>query len=69
MGLREAIDKAVAALSPRQREAFVLTKHSGLSSRDAAKVLGISETAVKLRVHRAYLALRQVLAPYHGEGT
>ena len=63
-GLKDAIDRAVDALSPLQREAFVLTKHSGLSPRDAARVLGTSETAVKLRVHRAYLALRQALAPY-----
>jgi RNA polymerase sigma-70 factor, ECF subfamily len=64
LGLREAIDRAVDALSPGQREAFVLTKHTGLSPRDAARVLGTTETAVKLRVHRAYLALREALAPY-----
>lgn len=62
--LREAIDSAIDALSPLQREAFVLTKHSGLSPRDAALVLGTSETAVKLRVHRAYVALRAALEPY-----
>lgn len=66
-GLKEAIDIAVDALSPRQKEAFVLTKHTGLSPRDAARVLGTTETAVKLRVHRAYLALRQALAPHHGD--
>ena len=64
IGLKEAIDSAVDKLSPRQREAFVLTKHTGLSPRDAARVLGTSETAVKLRVHRAYVALRAALAPY-----
>ncbi len=66
-GLKEAIGVAVEALSPRQKEAFVLTKHTGLSPRDAARVLGTTETAVKLRVHRAYLALRQSLAPHYGE--
>lgn len=66
-GLKEAIDRAVDALSPGQREAFVLTKHTGLSPRDAARVLGTTETAVKLRVHRAYLALREALAPYRTE--
>ena len=65
LGLKEAIDRAVEALSPGQREAFVLTKHTGLSPRDAALVLGTTETAVKLRVHRAYLALREALGPYH----
>jgi len=66
-GLGHAIDIAVGNLTERQREAFVLTKHTGLSPRDAARVLGTTETAVKLRVHRAYLALREALAPYHKE--
>jgi len=66
-GLGDAIDHAVGNLTERQREAFVLTKHTGLSPRDAADVLGTTETAVKLRVHRAYLALRDALAPYHKE--
>jgi len=66
-GLKEAIDRAVDALSPKQREAFVLTNHTGLSPRDAARVLGTTETAVKLRVHRAYLALRQALAAFKEE--
>ncbi|MEZ4441777.1 MAG: RNA polymerase sigma factor [Polyangiaceae bacterium] len=66
-GLKEAIDRAVDTLSPKQREAFVLTKHTGLSPREAAQVLGTTETAVKLRVHRAYLALRESLAPYMAE--
>ncbi len=70
VGLREAIDRAIETLSPRQREAFILTKHSGLSPRDAAQVLGTSETAVKLRVHRAHNALRVALQPHRaGEET
>jgi RNA polymerase sigma-70 factor (ECF subfamily) len=67
-GLKEAIDQAVHALSPLQKEAFVLTKHTGLSPREAARVLGTTETAVKLRVHRAYLALRRALGPHYEEG-
>jgi RNA polymerase sigma-70 factor, ECF subfamily len=66
-GLKDAIDHAVHALSPKQREAFVLTNHTGLSPRDAARVLGTTETAVKLRVHRAYVALREALGPYKVE--
>ncbi len=69
VGLKEAIDSAIADLSPLQREAFILTRHSGLSSRDAAQVLGTSETAVKLRVHRAYVALRGALSGHRQEPT
>ena len=69
VGLREAIDGAIEALSPLQREAFVLTRQSGLSPRDAARVLGTTETAVKLRVHRAHLALRDALRHFREGGT
>ena len=62
--LRQAIDRAVDQLLPLQREAFVLTKHRGLSPREAARQLGASEIAVKLRVHRAYLALRAALGEF-----
>ena len=43
------------------REAIQLTKMSGLSIAEAATVLGATETAVKLRVHRGYNLLRKEL--------
>jgi RNA polymerase sigma-70 factor (ECF subfamily) len=67
VGLGEAIDEAVAGLSPLQRDAFVLTRQSGLSVREAAQVLGTSEAAVKVRVHRAVLALRDALRSHRQE--
>jgi DNA-directed RNA polymerase specialized sigma24 family protein len=36
-------------------------KQEGLSIREAAQVLGTTVSAVKLRAHRAYIALRLVL--------
>ena len=44
-----------------QRCAFELLKLEGLSLREAADSLGITVTAVKLRAHRAYAALRHAL--------
>jgi RNA polymerase sigma factor (sigma-70 family) len=41
-----------------QRQALVLVEWLGLESSDAAPVLGISPTAVRVRVHRAKAALR-----------
>jgi RNA polymerase sigma-70 factor (ECF subfamily) len=55
------LDAELARLSEPQRAAFELIKNEGLSLAQAAAVLGTSVTAVKLRVHRAYLALRLVL--------
>jgi RNA polymerase sigma-70 factor (ECF subfamily) len=45
------------------REAYMLVKQEGLSVAQAAEVLGTTSTAVKLRAHRAYEALRAVLEP------
>jgi len=49
-------------LPENQRVAFELIKRDGLSVAEAAQVLGTTSTAVKLRAHRAYEALREVLA-------
>jgi RNA polymerase sigma-70 factor (ECF subfamily) len=51
----------LARLSHPQRDAFELLKNEGLSLAQAAAVLGTTVTAVKLRAHRAYLALRRAL--------
>ena len=46
------------------RIVLVLRDQEGLSTRDAAEILGISETLAKVRLHRARLALRKALAGY-----
>jgi RNA polymerase sigma-70 factor, ECF subfamily len=48
---------AVAALSPRLREAFVVVEVFGLPYQDAADVLGVPTGTVKSRVFRARLEL------------
>lgn len=47
----------LATLPARQREAIVLTKLDGLSVREAAAALAMSEAAVKVSVHRGLKAL------------
>ncbi len=54
--------KELARLPENQRVAFELIKQDGLSVAEAAQVLGTTVAAVKLRAHRAYEALREVLA-------
>jgi RNA polymerase sigma-70 factor (ECF subfamily) len=44
-----------------QRAAFELMRLDGLSHADAAQVLGITVNALKLRAHRAYVALRAIV--------
>jgi RNA polymerase sigma-70 factor (ECF subfamily) len=55
------LEAALASLPKTQREAFLMTKVSGLSVREAAAALGASEGAVKVGVHRAVKALRSSL--------
>jgi len=54
-------EEAIDALPDRYRTAFVLREVDGMSTAEAAEVLGVSEDVVKVRLHRARLALRDRL--------
>jgi RNA polymerase sigma-70 factor (ECF subfamily) len=56
-----AIQETMEALPESQRVAFELIKYDGLSVAQAAETLGTTVTAVKLRAHRCYEALRGAL--------
>jgi len=59
--MSDALEIALQKLPESYREAIELTKITGLSIQEAATVLGTTETAVKLRVHRGYNQLRKEL--------
>lgn len=61
------IDRAVETLSPANRAAFLLRDVEGLSTQEAAEVLNISESALKVRLMRARMALRENLSNYFAE--
>lgn len=61
--IRDAIEAALDALTPEQREAFVLKHVEGRSYAEIARLLGTNEDALKMRVHRARDALRKLLEP------
>ena len=52
---------ALAALSESEREVLMLTAWEELSSGEAARVLGCSATAYRIRLHRARKRLRERL--------
>jgi RNA polymerase sigma-70 factor (ECF subfamily) len=56
--LEDAVRRVLRSLPKGQREAFDLVRKDGLSCAEAGEVLGVSENAIKVRVHRAYEALR-----------
>jgi len=64
---RQFLDTAVSKLSPVLRAVFILRDVQGLSVRDTAEALQISEAAVKTRLLRARLQIREELSVYFGE--
>lgn len=61
--LRRKLAKAMRALPPAYRPVVFLRDMEGLSTREVAEVLKISEPNVKMRLHRARLFLRKQLEP------
>ena len=58
------VGAALEALPPKQRTAFTLKNHQGLSIREIAEVMESAEGTVKVHLHRAVTALRQNLAEF-----
>ena len=56
-----SVDLALAGLSEKRREAALLRYDGGLSSREIAEVMGISDAAVRQLVSEATKVLRTVL--------
>jgi RNA polymerase sigma-70 factor, ECF subfamily len=61
LGQRADIESALAALSPLAREAIVLCDVLQFSPSEAAAVLSISAGAMRVRLHRARAAFREVI--------
>jgi RNA polymerase sigma-70 factor (ECF subfamily) len=71
VGLRHLtaqLESELAGLPETYRVAFELIQLDGLSMAEAAQVLGTTSTAVKMRAHRAYEALRAKLGSVVLEG-
>jgi RNA polymerase sigma-70 factor (ECF subfamily) len=64
--LRGRLKRAMATLPPQFRAVVFLRDMEGLSTRETATTLGISEDNVKARLHRARLLLRRELAATDG---
>ena len=62
--VRAAVARALAELPDIYREVFVLRDMQHLSVAETMEVLGIGESAVKIRLHRARLMLRESLTPF-----
>lgn len=61
------LDRLIAALPRKERDALLLTTVDELSGAEAAKVLGTSETSVRARVFRARQKLAEKMQKVTGE--
>jgi RNA polymerase sigma-70 factor (ECF subfamily) len=62
--MREVIEAAIAQLPEFYRDPYVLADIEGLSNAEIGEMLGMSVSAVKSRLHRARLMMREILEPY-----
>jgi len=64
---RAELERAIQDLPEKLRAVFVLRELEGLSTEETAEALDISIDAVKVRLHRARLQLRERLSAYFTE--
>jgi RNA polymerase sigma factor (sigma-70 family) len=62
LGLERVVQQALAALPEGQRVPILMHRFEGLGFAEIAEALGLTETAVKVRAHRGYARLRELLA-------
>jgi RNA polymerase sigma-70 factor (ECF subfamily) len=64
--IEAALEQAIGALDPMYREVLVLRDVEGLTAPEVAEVMSLTVEAVKSRLHRARVAVREALAPMLG---
>ena len=64
---RSRLDSAAQKLPESLRVVFLLRDMNDLSTHETAEILGLTDTAVKTRLSRARLRLREELSAYFGE--
>jgi RNA polymerase sigma-70 factor (ECF subfamily) len=64
---RARVRAAIDRLPESQRTILTLRDIEGLDTNEAAELLGITPNAAKIRLHRARIALRQLLDPFARE--
>ena len=65
--LRDALARAMGRLQPRWAEVFALRFLEGLSNREIAQTLGVSQVLVAVIIYRTRQRLRKELAQYLGD--
>jgi RNA polymerase sigma-70 factor (ECF subfamily) len=66
--VRDAIERALAELTPVQRAIFELRETEGRPTNEVAEIVGLPVGTVRVYLHRARLRLRRLLADARGGG-
>lgn len=66
-GLERAVQTALERLPEGQRLPIIMHRFEGMGFAEIAEVLGLTESAVKVRAHRGYARLRELLAELRQE--
>jgi RNA polymerase sigma-70 factor (ECF subfamily) len=66
---RQVVRDAILSLPDTYRDVLILRDIEEMSTEETARALGITANAVKIRLHRARLALRTLLDPHVSRGT
>ncbi len=66
---QQVIQSALHRLTPEHREVLVLREYQDFSYNEIAETLGLSIEAVKSRIFRARMELRNLLGDYFTERT
>ena len=62
--LKEVLQKAIDSLPPKYKSVFILHDVEGLPLAEVAQILSLSVPAVKTRVHRSRMYLREKISEY-----
>ena len=65
--MRDGLRQAMAGLSPRAAEVFALRFIEGYGNKEIAGMLGTSQTAIGVSLHRTRAQLRDELGSFLGE--
>lgn len=66
--IRRKVREALARISPKHAEIFVLRYFEGYGNHEIAEMLGTSRSTVNVILHRTRQKLQDELGPYVGEG-
>lgn len=66
--IRDGVQRALQLLSPPLREVFTLRDVQNFTVPETAEILGLKESQVSVRLHRARMQMREFLAPLFRSG-